>query len=64
MVHRDVKPGSLFLCRVGKRTDFVNLLDFGLVKALYTFGSKGRSVQRDQSGHFGSAREGRRQSSV
>lgn len=33
LVHRDVKPGNLFICRLGKRTDFVKLLDFGLVKA-------------------------------
>jgi len=35
MVHRDVKPGNLFICRLGKRADFVKVLDFGLVKALY-----------------------------
>ena len=31
LVHRDVKPKNLFICRVGKRTDFLKLLDFGLV---------------------------------
>ena len=34
MVHRDVKPTNLFVCRLGKQVDFVKLLDFGLVKAL------------------------------
>jgi serine/threonine-protein kinase len=34
LVHRDVKPGNLFICRLGKRADFVKLLDFGLVKTL------------------------------
>jgi len=34
LVHRDVKPGNLFICHLGKRTDFVKLLDFGLVRSL------------------------------
>ncbi len=34
LVHRDVKSSNLFICRLGKRTDFVKLLDFGLVKML------------------------------
>ena len=32
MVHRDVKPTNLFLCRLGATYDFCKLLDFGLVK--------------------------------
>jgi serine/threonine-protein kinase len=32
MVHRDVKPGNIFLCRMGLEFDFVKVLDFGLVK--------------------------------
>ncbi|MGF1469207.1 MAG: serine/threonine-protein kinase [Sandaracinaceae bacterium] len=32
LVHRDIKPGNLFLARYGLRFDHVKVVDFGLVK--------------------------------
>jgi len=50
MVHRDIKPGNLFVCRLGKRSDFVKVLDFGLVKALYNDGESRLTTQAQSIG--------------
>ena len=34
MVHRDVKPRNIFLCKLGLQFDFAKVLDFGLVKTI------------------------------
>jgi serine/threonine protein kinase len=33
MIHRDVKPANLFVCRAADEVDVVKVLDFGLVRA-------------------------------
>ncbi len=32
LVHRDVTPANVFVCRYGRDVDFIKVLDFGLVK--------------------------------
>ena len=43
VVHRDVKPDNLFVCRLGDEADFLKVLDFGIAKIE---GSEEASVTR------------------
>lgn len=49
LIHRDIKPGNIFLCRRGGVADCVKVLDFGLVRDFRmaepeTFGADGDRV--------------------
>jgi eukaryotic-like serine/threonine-protein kinase len=39
LVHRDIKPTNLFVCRLGQNHDFTKVLDFGLVKNMQPSGA-------------------------
>ncbi len=45
LVHRDLKPGNVMLCRLGDEIDVVKVLDFGLVQVLTSAVETDDSVQ-------------------
>ncbi len=45
LIHRDIKPKNIFVCRLGRNFDFVKVLDFGLVKNVST--SRDQSLTQD-----------------
>jgi len=51
LVHRDVKPGNVFLCRRGGISDCVKVLDFGLVRDYRVNGdANGRDLEPSAEG--------------
>ncbi|MDH4043526.1 MAG: serine/threonine protein kinase [Gemmatimonadota bacterium] len=32
LIHRDIKPANIYVCRLGRETDWIKVLDFGMVK--------------------------------
>lgn len=49
LVHRDIKPGNIFLCRYGEDYDFVKVLDFGIVKTEKSTGDTGPALTMENA---------------
>jgi serine/threonine-protein kinase len=46
LIHRDIKPGNLFLCRYALKYDVLKVLDFGLAKHRHLDSEKGVQLTR------------------
>ncbi|NNG15572.1 MAG: serine/threonine protein kinase [Gemmatimonadales bacterium] len=47
LIHRDVKPANMFVCRYGRDVDFIKVLDFGLVKPRHATGEADLKLTAD-----------------
>ncbi len=49
LIHRDVKPANIYVCRYARQVDFVKVLDFGLVKLHHHGESRDLALTVDHS---------------